>query len=233
MVTSRLFDREFLSHNNITFDGTVPYGEDILFIIEAYSKAERICYLPQFIGYHYLINSISTVQSMENKPRKVLVSYAEGFQRVFDTAFRNGIYIDYLLASFLIMFAETLVNAKNLTLADRQAIKEYLEPYVHKIPVLPVSKLCTEQEAKMWYEIPREIILHPENFDKIYHTQSIWNSLRNPAAEQQHGLWATLLFCRPASSRGLSSKSVVFILQHLRAINPNTDSNRRTRHFCC
>ena len=28
------------------------------------------------------------------------------------------------------MFAQTLVNAKNLTLADRQAIKEYLEPYV-------------------------------------------------------------------------------------------------------
>jgi len=175
MVTSRLFDREFLLNNNITFDETVPYGEDILFIIEAYGKAERICYLPQFIGYHYFINSGSTVQSMENKPGSVLVSYAEGFRRVFDAGFKNGIYSDYLLAAFLASFAQTLVNTKNLTLSDRQAIKEYLEPYVHKIPVLPISKLCTEQEAKLWYEIPREVILHPENFDKGYHMQSIWN----------------------------------------------------------
>ena len=175
MVTSRLFDREFLSQNDITFDETVPYGEDLLFTIEAYGKAERICYLPQFIGYHYFINSGSTVQSMENKPGKVLVSYAEGFRRVFDAAFRNGIYIGYLLADFLTMFALVMINAKDLTLADRQAIKEYLEPYVHKIPVLPTSKLCTEQEAKMRYELPREVILHPENFDKGFHMQSVWN----------------------------------------------------------
>lgn len=175
MVTSRLFDREFLLKNNITFDETVPYGEDILFIIEAYGKAERICYLPQFIGYHYFINSGSTVQSMENKPGKVLFSYAEGFQRVFDAGFKNGIYSDYLLADFLTMFALVMINAKDLTLADRQAIKEYLEPYVHKIPVLPISKLCTEQDVKLWYEIPREVILHPENFDKGCHMRSIWN----------------------------------------------------------
>ena len=175
MVTSRLFDRKFLSESGITFDETVPYGEDILFIIEAYGKAERICYLPQFIGYHYFINGGSAVQSMENKPGKVLISYAEGFCRIFDAAFRNGIYIDYLLADFLAMFAGVMVNAKDLTLADRQAIKECLEPYVHKIPVLPTSKLCTEQEAKLRYELPREVILHPENFDKGRHTQSLWN----------------------------------------------------------
>ena len=92
MVTSRLFDRNFLSENHITFDETVPYGEDILFLIEAYGKAERICYLPQFIGYHYFINGGSAVQSMENQPGEVLVSYAEGFRRIFDAAFRNGIY---------------------------------------------------------------------------------------------------------------------------------------------
>ncbi len=175
MVTSRLFDRRFLSDNHITFDETVPYGEDILFLIEAYGKAERVCYLPQFIGYHYFINSGSLVQSMADKPGKVLVAFAEGFKRIFDAAFRNGIYIDYLLAHFLAMFAEVMVNAKNLTLTDRQAIKEYLEPYVHKIPLLPAGKLCTEQVAKMWYELPREVILHPENFDKGLHTQSVWN----------------------------------------------------------
>lgn len=175
MVTSRLFERKFLLENNITFDETVPYGEDILFVIEACGKADRICYLPQFIGYHYFINSGSAVQGAENMPGKVLISYAEGFRRIVDAALRNGIYVDYLLAAFLSTFSANLVNAKNLTLADRQTIKEYLEPYVHKIPMLPVSKVCSEQEAKLMYEIPREVILHPENFDKGYHTQSVWN----------------------------------------------------------
>lgn len=99
----------------------------------------------------------------------------KGFRRVFDVAFRNGIYIDYLLAVFFTMFAETMVNTKNFTLSDRQTIKEYLEPYVHKIPLLPISKLYPEQELKLWYEIPREVILHPESFDKGYHIQSLWN----------------------------------------------------------
>lgn len=117
MVTSRLFDRNFLLSNNITFDETVPYGEDILFIIEAYGKAERICYLPQFIGYHYFINSGSTVQSMENKPGSVLVAYAEGFRRVFDAGFKNGIYNDYLLASFLASYALALLRTKNLVVS--------------------------------------------------------------------------------------------------------------------
>ena len=175
MVTSRLFDRNFLLSNNITFDETIPYGEDILFIIEACGKAERICYLPQFIGYHYFINSGSVVQSADNQPGKVLVSYVKGFRRILDVALRNGIYADYLLAASLTTFSANLVNTKNITLADRQTIKEYLEPYVHKIPMLPVSKIVSEQDAKLMYEIPREVILHPENFDKGYHTQSVWN----------------------------------------------------------
>lgn len=175
MVTSRLFDRNFLLENNITFDETVPYAEDILFIIEAYGKADRICYLPQFIGYHYFINGGSAVQSMANQSGKVLISYAEGFRRIFDAAFRNGIYVDFLLANFLTMFAEAMINAKELTLADRQVIKECLEPYVRKIPVVPTSKLCNEHEARLWYELPREVILHPESFDKGRHIQSLWN----------------------------------------------------------
>ena len=112
---------------------------------------------------------------MTNKPGNVLVSYAEGFSRIFDSAMQNGIYVDDLMAHLLFTFSEGMINAKNLTLADRQAIKEYLEPYVHKIPMLPVNKLCTEQEVKLCYEIPREVILHPEKFDKGYHTQSKWN----------------------------------------------------------
>ncbi|MBR2214803.1 MAG: GH3 auxin-responsive promoter family protein [Selenomonadaceae bacterium] len=175
MVTSRLYDRNFLLKYNIAFDETVPFAEDMLFLIEAYGKAARICYLPQFIGYHYFINGGSLVQSVENKPGSVLVSYAKGFRKIFEAAFANGIYADFFMADLLTLFAHAMIGAKNLTLAHRMEIKEILEPYVHKIPLLPVNKLTTEQAAKLRYELPREIILHPENFNKGYHTQNLWN----------------------------------------------------------
>lgn len=175
MVTSRLFDREFLAKNNITFDEGILYGEDILFLVEAYGRAERICYLPQFIGYHYFINGGSIVQGMAGRPGSVLAEYARGFSRIFAAAFRNGIYIDYCMGDLLTMFAKALISSETLTLSQRREIKEILEPFVHKIPLLPINKLNTEQEARLRYELPREIILHPETFEMGSHTQSLWN----------------------------------------------------------
>jgi len=175
MVTSRLFDRAFLERHNITFDEDVPFTEDNLFLIEAYGKIQRACYLPQFIGYHYFIHGDSLVQSMGERSGAELISYAKGFRKIFDAAFRNGIYADWFMPFTLSAFSNAMVQAKNLTLADRQEIKEILEPYVHMIRLLPVNKLTTENDAKMFYELPREVILHPENFDRGYHMQNVWN----------------------------------------------------------
>lgn len=100
----------------------------------------------------------------ENMPGEVLISYAEVFCRIVDTAEW------YLYRLFAGCFSHHVFR-----LTDRQAIKECLKPYVHKIPVLPTSEVCTEQEAKFMYEIPHEVILNSENFDKGYHAQSVWN----------------------------------------------------------
>ncbi len=175
MVTSRLFDRLFLEKHGITFDEEVPFTEDNLFLIEAYGKVRRVCYLPQFIGYHYFIHEDSLVQSMGERSGAELVSYAKGFRKIFDAAFRNGIYADWFMPFTLAAFSNAMVHAEDLTLADRQEIKEILEPYVHMIRYLPVNKLTTESDAKMFYELPREVILHPESFDRGVHMQSVWN----------------------------------------------------------
>ncbi len=166
MVTSRLFSMEFIARYGFTFDETVPFTEDVLFLIELYGKAQRVCYLPQLIGYHYFINSTSLVQSMSEKSGATLVSYAEGFQKIYDAAFKNGIYIDELLAMHLATFALAMINAKKLTLEHRNKIKELLEPYVHQVRMLPVTKLISAEKAKTYYSLPRDVILHPENFDK-------------------------------------------------------------------
>ena len=166
MVTSRLYSREFIVRYDFTFDETVPFTEDVLFLVELYGKAQRVCYLPQLIGYHYFINSNSLVQSMAEKSGETLVSYAAGFRKIFDAAFRNGIYIDELMAMLLATFALVMTQAKKLTLEHRNKIKEILEPYVHQIRMLPVSKLISTEKAKTYYSLPRDVILHPEQFDK-------------------------------------------------------------------
>lgn len=175
MVTSRLYDRLFLDKYGIIFDENVPYLEDCLFLIEAYGRVDRVCYLPQFIGYHYLIHGGSMVQSMAEKSGEELISYAEGYKIIFDRGHENGIYIDDLMAHILTALADVMARSEKLTLRDRQQIKNILEPYVHMIPMLPVSKVTTEQEAQLLFKLPREVILHPENFDQGQHMQNIWN----------------------------------------------------------
>lgn len=103
---------------------------------------------------------------MAEKSGETLVSYAAGFTKIFDAAFKNGIYIDELMAMLLTTFALVMTQAKKLSLAHRHKIKELLEPYVHQISMLPVSKLISAEESKTYYSLPREVILHPENFDK-------------------------------------------------------------------
>ena len=175
ITTSRLYDRNFLSRNNITFDETLNYGEGVHFLIEAYGKAEKVCYLPQFIGYNYFINSGSIVQSMKKKSGAMIVSYAASLKKVFDAGFRNGIYMDWIIAALLTMYSKVLIHTKNLTLAERFKIKEILEPYVHMIPLLPVTKIDSAEDVKTYYELPREVILQPENFSGGSHVQSLWN----------------------------------------------------------
>lgn len=175
MMTSRVYDREFIVKHKITADETIPYAEGALFIIDACGKAERICYLPQFIGYRYFINEGSIVQSMSNKSGDVLISYATGLTKIFDGALKNGIAAEWTIAMLLTLFSRALVQTKNLTLAERRKIKEILEPYVHMIPLLPVSKIDSEEDVFTYYEFPREVILQPENFDRGRHTQNLWN----------------------------------------------------------
>ncbi|MBR6887986.1 MAG: GH3 auxin-responsive promoter family protein [Selenomonadaceae bacterium] len=175
IVTGRLYDRKFLAENNITFDETVPYAEGALFLIEVCGKLERVCYLPQFIGYHYFINGGSIVQNMKKVSGAKMISYAEGFVKIFEATLRNGFAPEWTIAVLLTLFSNAMLQSKTLTLPDRQRIKEILEPYVRMIPILPVSKIDSAEAVKTYYRLPREVILHPENFDKGAHTQNLWN----------------------------------------------------------
>lgn len=163
MVTSRIYDMRFLNENGIKFDESVPFAEDYLFNLEAYGHAEKICYLPQLIGYHYFINSGSLVQS-QSKTGEVLISYARGYKKVFDTGLKYGFYMNAIVLGLCCVIARFMIASDKLTLEDRIEIKSILEPYLEMMTPIKVSKIYSEKAVKERYDFPREVILHPEKF---------------------------------------------------------------------
>ena len=66
-TTSRLFDVAFLRKYDIKCSEEILWLEDVWHTGLCLMKADRVCYLPQFIGYHYFINGGSIVQD-KKKP---------------------------------------------------------------------------------------------------------------------------------------------------------------------
>lgn len=161
MVTSKLFDRKFLSDKGLTFDETIPYAEDMQFVANAFAAAEKICYLPQFIGYHYYINESSLVQS-NGKSGETLVDYARGLVKIFETYRSYGINSDSV-NGLCMQLSFFILGSSDITSNQRNQIKKLLEPYVIELDYPPQSKLNDEHTCELMYYIPREVILNPDN----------------------------------------------------------------------
>ena len=165
MVTSRMYDRAFLEEHNISFDESVPFAEDYLFNIEAYGHAEKICYLPQTIGYTYYINNSSMVQS-QNKDGATLISYAKGYKKLFDRGLMYGFFMNAIMSRLLVVLCRFMTASSSLTLDDRKEIRDILAPYVFMIKPLKVSKIYSEMVVRESYEVPRDVILNVEKWDQ-------------------------------------------------------------------
>ena len=164
MVTSRIYDKTFLDENGITFDEEVPFAEDYLFNIMCYGHAEKVCYLPQTIGYHYFINGSSLVQG-SNKDGKTLISYAKGYKKVFDAGLGFGFYMNAVISGLCAVLARLIIASSAVTMEDRLIIRDILKPYLDQMTPLKVSKLYSEKAVRERYVFPRAVILDPESFD--------------------------------------------------------------------
>ena len=163
LVTSRIYSKSLLDRCGIWFDDEVPFAEDYLFNIECYGHAEKICYLPQMIGYHYFINSGSLVQN-SSKDARTLIAFAKGYKKIFDAGNKYGFYMNAVILGLCSVLAGFMIASDSLTLEDRQTIKEILAPYLENIEPLRVSKLYSEKDVRDRYEFPRAVILKPENY---------------------------------------------------------------------
>ena len=171
MVTSKIYDREFLVSNNLLFDEDIPYAEDMAYVAQVFAAADKICYLPQMIGYHYFVNAASLVQSTD-KDGATLIAYAEGFAKLFDMFLQYGIETDdvqglCMRESFFIL------NSKSITTEERAKIRDILGPYITNTKMLEPSKGRDLAACNMLYYIPREVILNPDNPYSGLHVRSM------------------------------------------------------------
>lgn len=165
MVTSRVYDRRFLSENNLVFDESVLFGEDYLFNLEAYGRLDRVLYLPQFIGYHYFINSGSLVQSGEKSP-ETLIAYAKGYTRIFDAGLKYGFYMNAIISRLCVVLARFLTGSRSISPEQRLEIRDILAPYINRTTMMEPSKVYSQKVVKESYDVPREVILDPEGWLK-------------------------------------------------------------------
>ena len=172
-VTSKMYDMRYLNENGLRFDEEVPFAEDNMFNLTAFSRAGRICILPQLIGYRYWLNNGSMVQNF-NKTADEVLRYAYGFQKVFETGFREKLYMNFVLCDLLGYESAILLASKALTLEDRIKVRDMLGEYTKRIEPIHESKLYTKKMTKTITLLPKLVITHPKLMDFVSRMMKIF-----------------------------------------------------------
>ncbi|MBO6216749.1 MAG: GH3 auxin-responsive promoter family protein [Prevotella sp.] len=160
-VTSKIFERRFLIDNNIYQDESIHYMAAVLYSLIALTTADRICYLPQYIGYHYYVNSKSIVQSYDKKSRTI-VEYCQGIATTIDEFYIRGIDPNETLQR-MVAYVSRFIIYTDMTPEDRREALSILRPYVLKARRITHYKLVDEGTAKTWYRIINDVILDSED----------------------------------------------------------------------
>lgn len=159
--TSRLFDTEFLRKHNLYFSEDVLWVEDVYHTAACLLQADRVCYLPQFIGYHYFINGGSIIQ----RKKKSMEDLYECFRSA-------AIIIDYLTSNDVDVndTAQTLFSlltkyylASDLTVEQRRTLSDMAMPYLKRLNKMMPSKIHSPEECYLSYHMPLEVLSNPEN----------------------------------------------------------------------
>ncbi|MBQ0041797.1 MAG: GH3 auxin-responsive promoter family protein [Lachnospiraceae bacterium] len=163
LVTSRLYDLDFLRENEIVYDESVKLGEDYLFNFEVYGRAQKFCYLPQTIGYHYYINGGSILQKSE-KTEEDIIDMAKGLKKIYDCGLKFGFRMDATIGGVTFVLARFMMGSSKLSLEGRQKIKKIVGPYVEMIKDLKPNKIYSEKAAYDRSTFLKDYILNPEKW---------------------------------------------------------------------
>ncbi len=155
MITNRLFKATHLREKGIRFDETIDCAEDYPFMLEALWKAEKVCLLPQLIGYVYYVNSSSILQSSGNKGEGVVLATARSFKKVIDYCLGYGIDLNDSMHMYLMFVAGLMLSNGQVSEGVRKEVFELMTPYAKMLTPLPPSKLYTHRYLDDLNNLPK------------------------------------------------------------------------------
>ena len=185
--TSRLFDVAFLRKHNLTFSDKVLWVEDVWHTGMCLMLADRVCYLPQFIGYHYFINSGSIIQD-KKKPMEELIECFKSANIIIDDLSEMGVDITDTANTLFTLLTQYYL-ASDLTVEQRRTLCDIARPYLEKLQKISPSKTHTPEECYLSYHLSKEVLSNPEDpmaspmlKDAMNGWMDMMNILRNNAS---------------------------------------------------
>lgn len=129
--TSRLFDVEFLRKNDLFFSKDVLWVEDVWHTGMCLMKADRVCYLPQFIGYHYFINGGSIIQD-KKKSMEDLIECFKSANLIIDDLTAIGVDVNDTAHTLFLLLTQYYL-ASDLTPEQRRILSDMAAPYLEEV----------------------------------------------------------------------------------------------------
>lgn len=159
--TSRLFDVAFLRKHNLMFSKDVLWVEDVWHTGMCLMLADRVCYLPQFIGYHYFINSGSIIQN-KKKSMEELYECFRSANIIIDDLEKMGVDTNDTANTLFSLLTQYYLGS-DLTVEQRRTLCDMARPYLKRLRKMPPSKIHTPEECYLSYRLSKEVLGNPEN----------------------------------------------------------------------
>lgn len=157
---TKVYDHAFMQENNIRFDEEIPFAEEGKLHLQCYGHADRICFLPQNIGYFYCRYGESILTTMKKTPEQAM-RYARGFKSIFDCGAEMKLDMNVYTWDLLGFFSAILLASMDLKYRDRKAIKQLLWPYRKNLQPLKPSKSYTKEKIKLISMLTSLVLAHP------------------------------------------------------------------------
>lgn len=170
-VTNRAYDLQFLRDKNITFDEDYEIAEDCYFNLATIGEADKICFLPQLIGYNYFINSGSMLSS--EKTDVQILHMLDNVIGNIERAMNYGLYANNIIICLGFVMSRYLAFP-NVKIETRIKVKNAMEPYLRMTTPMPKGRFC-EPFNSLMNTLPFEILLNVDRFDADKHHNGLDN----------------------------------------------------------
>lgn len=151
---AKLFNRHFLFSNALKFDSNLVLGEDMTFVLQAYSKSEKICILDNLV-YKIIVNPNSSTRRFNKKMLKGSLSFIENLNKYLA---KEGLAADLDTERCYINFITLLTGIISGVINDTN-----LRNFFHN--VLEINCFCNNETIK--YSIIKFLELSKKDKIKI------------------------------------------------------------------